>query len=79
MIVDPKPYEGPFVTLRTDGRLYTVTVEPPLPDALDRSRTFACKSQAWGYASDLWRSGHLPFRDFTDGNTGQQNAKSLPE
>lgn len=71
MPIDPDPYTGPFVTLRADGPLYTVDIEPRLPDGLDRSRTYACKSQAWGYARDLWVSTCLPFKDYSEGNVGR--------
>lgn len=73
MIVDPEPYTGPFVTLRNDGALYNVTIEPLPVDGDARTRTYACKSQAWLYASGLWSAMRLPFKDFTDGYTGNTN------
>jgi hypothetical protein len=79
MIVNPEPYTGPFVTLRPDGPLYTVNVEPTLPDGLDRSRTFGCKSQAYGHARDLWSEHRLPFKDFSEGNTGQNHNRRREE
>ncbi len=68
MLEGAEEYHGPFVILRPDGMGFTVTVEPPL-GAHDRSRTYADKNSAWGYARDLWGSLHLPFRDECDGNT----------
>jgi hypothetical protein len=72
---DVEDYRGPFVTLCADGLGYRVTIDPPLPDRLDRSRNYACKSQAWGYARELWCRHRLPFRDFSDGNTGRDQAE----
>lgn len=64
-------FHGPFVVIRPIGMGYEVTVNPPLPDGQDRTRTFATKHDAWGYASGIWREWHLPVRDLTEGNTGR--------
>jgi hypothetical protein len=66
MLEDDEPYHGSFVTLRPHGIGFAVAIEPALVDELDSSRTFACKSQAWGHARDLWCKHRLPFRDFSD-------------
>jgi hypothetical protein len=72
---EEEPYIGSFVTLRADGPLHVVAVDPPLPDGLDRTRTYSTKDAAFGYARELWCEHRLPFRDFSDGNTGRDQAE----
>jgi hypothetical protein len=72
MTEEEEVYRGSFVILRPVDMGYFVTVDPPLPDGHDRTRTFAMKNDAWRYASGLWSEHRLPLRDETDGNTARQ-------
>lgn len=73
-MIEPEAYTGPFVILYAVGMGWSVGVYPPLPDGLDRSRTFACKSEAWRYAQALWSEWRLPFKDLSAGNTGRDQS-----
>ena len=70
---DAPIYRRSFVTLKasSDGLLYTVAIEPPIPGSESGPRSFGCKSQAWAQGAVWWRRHGLPFKDFTDGNTGR--------
>lgn len=71
-MIEEEAYHGPLVILRSVGMGYLVTVDPPLPDGHDRTRTFAMKNDAWGYARGLWSDHRLPLRDESGGNTARQ-------
>jgi hypothetical protein len=58
----------PLVVLRPVPEGWRVSVEPPLPDGEDRTRTYADKVGAWTYAQGLWTDHRLGFRDESLGN-----------
>ncbi len=66
-------YRGSFVTLNAsdNGLIYTVAIEPPIPGSESGPRSFGSKSEAFGQGAEWWRLHGLPFKDFTDGNTGR--------
>lgn len=66
-------YRGSFVTLNAsdDGLIYTVAIEPPITGNESGPRSFGSKSEAFGQGAAWWRLHRLPFKDFTDGNTGR--------
>lgn len=70
---DAPKYCGSFVTLNAsdDGLIYTVAIEPPIPGSESGPRSFGSKSEAFGQGAEWWRLHGLPFKDFTDGNTGR--------
>jgi hypothetical protein len=72
---EAEEYHGSFVILRPDRMGFIVTVEPPLPDGEDRTRTYAEKHSAWGFARELWCELRLPFRDESDVRTTLDNAR----
>ena len=69
---EPEPYQGPFVVLRPVGMGFVVTVDPPLPDGHDRTRTFSTKDAAWNYAQATWSDNRLPLLDLSAGNVSRQ-------
>jgi hypothetical protein len=66
----------PLVVLRPVSAGYQVTVEPPLPDGRDRTRTYSDKVSAWAYAQGLWTDHRLGCCDETDGHGGRERAKA---
>lgn len=59
---------GSVVVIRPAPEGYSVDVDPPLPDGLNRARTFADKAAAWGYAQATWVEHRLGLRDETRAN-----------
>lgn len=69
---------SPIVVLSAVPEGFAVDVRPPLPDCLNRARTFADKSAAWAYAQATWVEHRLGLRDETVGNVTQPRRQRGP-
>jgi len=74
MPAQPKP----LVVLRPVAEGWQISVEPPLPDGEDRTRTYGTKTAAWSYAQGLWSDFRLGFRDESVGNVTKRNGMRGP-